>query len=96
MPTIPSSSSLGTETGNPAFIWRLHQAGERDRLREFFGKLLMMTILEQHISGVKPYMMKRRGIFKTSVSRVWDNVLTRAQVDEIEYKFKGLEPYLHA
>lgn len=87
-------------TGGPmyaevyALIRRLHQAGERDRLREVFGKLLMMTILEQHIPGVKPCMMKRRGIFKTSVSRVWDNVLTPAQVDEIEYKFKGLEPYL--
>ena len=91
----------GVMTGGPmyaevyALIWRLHQEGERDRLREVFGKLLMMTILEQHIPGVKPYMMKRRGLFKTSVSRVWENVLTPAQVDEIEYKFKGLEPYLN-
>ncbi len=81
---------------NPdALIWRLHQDGERDRLQEVFGKVLMMTILEQHIPGVKPYKMKRRGLFKTSVSRVWDSVLTPDQVDEIEYKFKALEPYLN-
>jgi len=69
---------------------------DRDRLREAFNKLLMMTIVEQHNPGVKPDMMKRRSIFKTSVPRIRDNILTPAQVDEIEYKFKGLEPYLHA
>ena len=77
-----------------ALIWKLHQEEKRERLREVFSKLLMMTILEQHIPGIKPYMMKRRGIFKTAVSRVWKNALSSAQVDEIEYKFKALKPYL--
>ena len=90
----------GVMTGGPmyaevyALVWQLHLEGKQERLREVFSKLLMMTLVEQHIPGVRPFMMKRRGLFKTSVSRTGDYVLSPAQVDEIEYKFQALEPYL--
>ena len=52
-----------------------------------------MTILEQHISGIRGHM-KRRGLIKTSVSRADDYTFSPAQRKEIEYKFSALKPYL--
>ena len=90
----------GTLTGGPmyadvyAHLWELHVAGKRDEVREVYSKLIMMTNLEQAIPGLRSYMMKRRGVFKTTVSRRGDYVFSPEAVAEIEHNFAALEPYL--
>ncbi len=90
----------GTLTGGPmyadvyAHLWELHLANKRDAVREVYSKLLLMTNLEQAIPGLRPYMMKRRGVFKTAVSRRGDYSYSAATVAEIEHNFAALKPYL--
>jgi len=90
----------GTLTGGPmygdvyAYLWELHLAGRREEVREAYGKLLLMTNLEQLIPGVRSYMMKRRGVFKTAVSKRGDYSISAEAVAEIEHNFGALKPYL--
>ena len=90
----------GTLTGGPmygdvyAHLWELHLAGKREEVREAYSKLLLMTNLEQLIPGVRSYMMKRRGVFKTAVSRRGDYSFSAEAVAEIEHNFAALKPYL--
>ena len=77
-----------------ATLWDLHLRGERDQLREIFSKLMLMINLDAHIPGVRNYVFKRRGIFKTSVSRKADYTWSREAVEEIEHNLAGLAPYL--
>jgi hypothetical protein len=41
-------------------------------------------------------MFKRRGIFKTTVSRRANYTLSPQDIEEIEYNFAALKPYLRA
>ena len=90
----------GTLTGGPmygdvyAHLWELHLAGRQDEVRAVYSKLLLMTNLEQAIPGLRPYMMKRRGVFKTTVSRRGDYTYSSEAVAEIEHNFAALKPYL--
>ncbi len=90
----------GTLTGGPmygdvyAHMWELHLAGKRDEVREVFSKLLLMTNLERHIPGVKYYLLKKRGVFKTTVSRRGGYTYSPEAVAEIEHNFAALKPYL--
>lgn len=90
----------GTLTGGPmygdvyAHIWELHLAGHHNEVRDLFAKLLVMTNLERHIPGLKYYMMKRRGVFKTTVSRRGDYTFSPEAVAQIEHDFELLKPYL--
>ena len=64
----------GTMPGAPyadvyARIWKLYQSGQREKAREVFSKLMLIINLEQQIPGTRPYIMKKRGVFKTTVSR---------------------------
>jgi 4-hydroxy-tetrahydrodipicolinate synthase len=76
-----------------ALLWELHQKGDRDKLREVFSKLLLMINLDQQIDGVRSYAFKRRGVFKTTVSRRGDYSYNEAQKAEIEWNLAGLAPY---
>ena len=89
----------GTMPGAPladiyAQIWSLYQEGRRDRARDLFAKLLLMLNTEQEIAGSRRYMMKKRGVFKTTVSRRDKSVITPAQIKEIEFQLEALQPYL--
>lgn len=90
----------GTLTGGPmyadiyAHLWELHLAGRHDEVRDVYGKLLLMTNLEQVIPGLRPYMMKRRGVFKTAVSRRGNYSFSEEAIAEIEHNFAALNPYL--
>ena len=90
----------GTLTGGPmygdvyAHMWELHLAGKRDEVREVFSKLLLMTNLERHIPAVKYYLLKKRGVFKTTVSRRGGYTYTPEAAAEIEHNFAALKPYL--
>ena len=77
-----------------ARLWNLHQQNKLEEQREVFSKLLLMLNLDQQIPGVRPYILKKRGVFKTTVTRQGDHKLTPEAIAEIEYNFEGLKPYL--
>jgi 4-hydroxy-tetrahydrodipicolinate synthase len=101
----------GVITGNAmyadlmAHIWKLHDSGQREALRDAYSRFLLMRNLEEQIPGAGRYVMKMRGIFTTTVTRtaapgdgeaprVTDLKLPPDAVAEIEYRFAALAPYL--
>jgi dihydrodipicolinate synthase/N-acetylneuraminate lyase len=90
----------GTITGGAMYadiyarLWNLHLQNKPDETRELFSKLLLMLNLDQDIPGTRLYMLRKRGIFKTSVSRQREYKLTPDEIAEIEYRFAALKPYL--
>jgi len=91
----------GTMPGAPyadlyAQVWDLYQGGEQQKARELFGKLLLMINVDAQIPGARQYMMKRRGVFKTTASRQLDVKLSPEAIQEIEFNFEALRPYLRA
>ena len=94
--------SDGTITGGAMYgdvyarLWDLHFQNKAAEKRELFGKLLLMLNLDHDIPGTRLYMMKKRGIFKTAVSRQREYKLTAEEIAEIEYRFEALKPYLKA
>ena len=92
----------GTITGGAMYadiyarLWDLHVQNKTDEKRELFGKLLLMLNLDQDIPGARLYILKKRGVFKTSVSRQRDYHLTPEEIAEIDYRFAALKPYLKA
>jgi len=77
-----------------ARIWDFYQGGQRDKALDLFSKLLVALNTEQHIPGTFPYLMQRRGVFKTQVSRQRTVHLTPEAIAEIEFSFAPLKPYL--
>lgn len=77
-----------------ARLWELQQAGLEEELRDCFGKLLLMLNLDSTIPGVRLYVLRKRGIFKTTKSRRGEYKFAPHQVAEIEYRLEGLKPYL--
>ena len=55
-----------------------------------------MINLDEQIPGARQYMMKRRGVFKTTVSRQREVKLSPEAIQEIEFNFETLRPYLKA
>lgn len=91
----------GTMPGAPyadlySQIWNLYHSGEQQKARDLFARLLLMINLDEHIPGTRQYMMKRRGVFKTTISRQREVSLSRAAIAEIEFNFEALKPYLKA
>ena len=89
----------GTMPGAPysdvyAVIWGHYQSGQREKAREVFSRLLLMLNTEQQIPATRRYVMKKRGVFKTMVSRRDRSELTPAAMREIEFQLEGLKPYL--
>lgn len=79
-----------------AQLWELHESGRMDRVRELFSRLLLMTTLEQQIPGMRLYMMKKRGVFKTMLSRRTVFKPEPEAIREIDETFEMLKPYLRA
>ena len=77
-----------------AQIWDLYHSGREEKAREIFSKRLLMVNAENNIPGVRPYIMKKRGVFKTALSRRQDTNLTADAIREIDFEFEGLEPFL--
>lgn len=92
----------GTITGGAMYadiyarLWNLHLENKSDEKRELFSKLLLILNLDQDIPGTRLYILKKRGIFKTSTSRQREYKLTADEIAEIEYRFDALKPYLQA
>jgi 4-hydroxy-tetrahydrodipicolinate synthase len=91
----------GTMPGAPysdiyAQIWNLYQSGDRGRARELFSRLMLIVNADQQIPGTRPYIMKKRGVFKTTVSREKPVDLSREAMAEIDFNFEALQPFLKA
>ena len=89
----------GTMPGAPysdvyAHIWNAWQSGQREKAREIFSKLLLMLECEQQVPGTRQYIMKKRGVFKTTLSRLRDFNLGPEETAEIDFAFETLKPYL--
>jgi len=77
-----------------AKLWNLQKQKKFEEQREMFSKLLLMLNLDDRIPGIRPYILKKRGIFKTTVTREADHTLTPEAIAEIEHNFAVLKPYL--
>lgn len=92
--------SDGTMTGQGwladvfAKAWSAHSESDFDQFQELFSKLFLMFNVEDEIPGTGRYLLKRRGIFKTTVSRQADYSFSPTQIEEIEHNLKTLRPYL--
>lgn len=92
--------SDGTITGGAMYadvyaqLWNLHRQGKMAEKRDLFSKLSLMLNLDHDIPGARLYLMKKRGIFKTTVSRLKDTQVSPEEIAEIEYRFEALKPWL--
>lgn len=77
-----------------ARLWDLHQQNKLEETRDLYAKLLLLLNLDQDIPGTRLYIMKKRGIFKTSVSRQREYKLTVDEIAEIELRLDALKPHL--
>jgi len=101
----------GVITGNAMYadlmarMWDLHTRGKADELREAYSRFLLMRNLDEQVPGTSLYVLKKRGIFKTTVTRAGAPVpgqpqkvnqidLPQDAIDEIDYRFAALKPYL--
>lgn len=90
----------GTITGGAMYadvyarLWNLHVQNKPEEMREVFSKLLLMLNLDQEVPGVRLYILKKRGVFKTTVSRRAEYTFTAEAIAEIEYNFEALKPCL--
>ena len=75
-------------------IWDLYQSGQHAKSRELYSKLLLMMNTAVQIPGTRQYIMKKRGVFKTTVSRREKASLTPEAIRHIDFNFEALRPYL--
>jgi len=64
-----------------AGLWDLHEQGRPDEVRDLYAKLLLMLNLDGLIPGVRLYVLQKRGLFKTILSRRGEYSFTRPQID---------------
>jgi dihydrodipicolinate synthase/N-acetylneuraminate lyase len=88
-----------------ARIWDAHTHGRADEARDAYSKFLLMRNLEEQIPGTGLYIMKKRGVFKTTVRRTSapqggaapklnEFKPSPIELEEIEFRFAALKPYL--
>jgi 4-hydroxy-tetrahydrodipicolinate synthase len=96
----------GVITGNAmyadlmAMIWKLHEQGKHDELRDAYSRFLLMHNLNQEVPGADLYIMKKRGLFKTTITRREGGLkqleFAPEAIAEIEFRYAALRPYLIA
>jgi 4-hydroxy-tetrahydrodipicolinate synthase len=91
----------GVITGNAMYadvmaaMWDAHLKGKADRLRDIYSKWLLMRNLNDQVPGTDLFVMKKRGIFKTTATRGRTQYsFSPVEIAEINYRFSGLTPYL--
>lgn len=75
-------------------VWDCYQGGKLEQAREVFSKLMLIVNIDSQIPGTFAYLMKKRGVFKTTVSRLHSVTLTREAIDEIDWNYASLTPWL--
>ena len=100
----------GVITGNAMYadlmarIWDLHTRQRRSELLSAFSAFLLMRNAGEQIPGTELYIFKKRGLFKTTVTRrsnpadgpvrLGETTLTADAAAEIDERFAALAPYL--
>jgi len=89
----------GTMPGAPysdvyVAVWDAWQSGKKEKAREIFAALQLMLNVEQFVPRARMYIMKKRGVFKTTVSRYPKSVMGQAAIEEVEFHYAALKPYL--
>jgi len=90
-----------------ARIWEAYQKNRIDEARDAYSKFLLMRNLEEQLPGTGLFIMKKRGIFKTTVRRttapsagapakLTEFKPSDVELAEIEFRFAALKPYLIA
>jgi len=78
-----------------AKIWEFHTRGDHERLRDVYARFLLMRNLTEQIPGTPLYLLKMRGIFKTTTTRAARQLtFSPEETKEIEFRFAALRPYL--
>lgn len=77
-------------------VWDLWQAGRHAEARQAFSQLLLLINLDTVVPGARQYIMKKRGVFKTVVSRRQKVELTAKGMEEIDFCWEAVKPYLKA
>ena len=85
-----------------ARIWAMHEKRDAAGVRDAYAAFLLMRNVAQQIPGADLYLLKKRGIFKTTASRTggaaaWKvkaNDLSVDEAAEVDYRFAALAPYL--
>lgn len=75
-------------------IWDAYQTGDIEQARQIFSKLNLVLNCSIQVPGTRQYIMKMRGVFKTTVSRIADYQFTPEAAAEIEYNWEACKPYL--
>ena len=95
----------GVITGNAMYadlmakMWNLHEDGKGKEVLDAFSKFLLIRNAGQQIPGADLYVMKKRGVFKTTAVRREGGKVTEAKLSpeaiaEIDSRFAALGPYL--
>lgn len=101
----------GIITGNAMYadlfarLWALHEQRKTDELRDAYSRFLLMRNINEFVPGADLYIMKKRGLFKTTIVRtgppaggekpkVAERRFSQADIEEIEYRFAALKAYL--
>jgi dihydrodipicolinate synthase/N-acetylneuraminate lyase len=90
-----------------ARIWEAYKKNRIDEARDAYAKFLLMRNLEEQLPGTGLFIMKKRGIFKTTVRRTTapsagapaklsEFKPSDVELAEIEFRFAALKPYLIA
>ncbi|MGE5568244.1 MAG: dihydrodipicolinate synthase family protein [Rhodospirillales bacterium] len=77
-------------------LWDLYHANRKEAALDAFSKLMLLVNLDSQIPGTFQYLMKKRGVFKTTVSRQREISLTPEAIAEIDFNFAALKPWLKA
>jgi 4-hydroxy-tetrahydrodipicolinate synthase len=75
-------------------IWDAWHAGDRAKAREIFTVLTFLLNCDEQIPGTMQYILKKRGVFKTTVSRRSSFSFPPEAVAEIEFAWEAAKPYL--
>jgi 4-hydroxy-tetrahydrodipicolinate synthase len=75
-------------------VWDLFQSGQARQAQEIFARILLMLVCESYLRGTRQYILKKRGVFKTMLSRREEFSLSSEAVREIDFHFEALKPYL--
>src|SRR5262245_40891923 len=87
--------------------WDAYQKNRIDEARDAYSKFLLMRNLEEQLPGTGLFIMKKRGIFKTTMRRttapsagapakLTEFKPSDVELAEIELRFAALKPYLIA
>lgn len=77
-----------------AKLWALYNENRQDELRDCYSALMLVQNLDTLIPGVRLYVLKQRGVFKTTKSRRGDYLFSSQQIAEIDYRLEALRPFM--